>query len=64
MHLAHFEDYAANLYKDLDEAHTEQGMIVNTLREVTREAKPLRRQVEETLLTLYVDIMIRKNDEA
>jgi hypothetical protein len=64
MYSAHFDDYAANLHKDFNEAHAEQGMIVNTLREATREAKPLRRQVEETLLTLYVGIMIRKNDEA
>jgi hypothetical protein len=64
MHLAHFNDYVANLHKDLDEAYAEQGMTANTLREATREAKPLRRQVEETLLTLYVGIMIRKNDEA
>jgi hypothetical protein len=39
-------------------------MIANTLREATREAKPLRRQVEETLLTLYVGIVTRKNDGA
>jgi hypothetical protein len=64
MHLAHFDDYVANLYKDLDEAYTKQGMIINTLREATREAKPLQRQVEETLLTLYVSIIIRKNDRA
>jgi hypothetical protein len=64
MHLAHFEDYVANLHKELDEAHAEQGMTANTLREATREARPLRRQVEETLLTLYVRIVIRKNDGA
>jgi hypothetical protein len=64
MHSAHFNDYVANLYNDPDEAHAEQGMIANTLREATREAKPLRRQVEETLLTLYVGIVTRKNDEA
>jgi hypothetical protein len=64
MHLAHFDNYVANLHKDLDEAHAKQGMIANTLREATREAKPLRRQVEETLLTLYVGIVTRKNDGA
>jgi hypothetical protein len=64
MHSAHFDDYAANLHNDPDEAHAEQGMIANTLREATREAKPLRRQVEETLLTLYVGIVTRKNDGA
>jgi hypothetical protein len=53
-----------NLHKDPDEAHAEQGMIANTPREATREAKPLRWQVEETLLTLYVSIMTRKNDGA
>jgi hypothetical protein len=41
MHLAHFEDYVANLHKESDEAHAEQGMIANTLREATREARPL-----------------------
>jgi hypothetical protein len=64
MHSAHFEDCAANLHKEPDEAHTEQGMTANTPREATREARPLRRQVEETLLTLYVRIVIRKNDRA
>jgi hypothetical protein len=64
MHSAHFDDYVANRHKDSDEAHAEQGMIVNTLREVTREVKPLRRHVKETLLTLYVGIITRKNDEA
>jgi hypothetical protein len=39
-------------------------MTANTLREVTREAKPLRQQVEETLFTLYVGIVTRKNDGA
>jgi hypothetical protein len=64
MHSAHFDDYAANLYKELDEAHTEQSITANTPRETTRKARPLRRQIEETLLTLYVDIMTRKNDRA
>jgi hypothetical protein len=64
MHLAHFKDYAANLHKEPDEAYIEQGMIANTPREATREARPLRQQVEETLLTLYVGIVIRKNDGA
>jgi hypothetical protein len=64
MYLAHFDDYVVNLHKDPDEAHAEQGMTANTPREATREAKPLRRQVEETLLTLYVGIVTRKNDEA
>jgi hypothetical protein len=64
MYSAYFDDYATNLHKDLDEAYVEQGMIANTLREATREAKPLWWQVKETLLTLYVSIMIRKNDEA
>jgi hypothetical protein len=64
MHSAHFEDCAANLHKDSDEAHAEQGMTANTPREATREAKPLRRQVEETLLTRYVGIVTRKNDGA
>jgi hypothetical protein len=64
MHSAHFDDCVANLHKDLDEAHAEQGMTTNTPREATREAKPLRRQVEETLLTLYVGIVTRKNDGA
>jgi hypothetical protein len=64
MHLAHFDNYIANLYKDLDEAYAKQGMTTNTSREATREAKPLRRQVEETLLTPYVGIVIRKNDGA
>jgi hypothetical protein len=41
MHLAHFDDYIVNLHKDLNEVYAKQGMIVNTLREVTREAKPL-----------------------
>jgi hypothetical protein len=39
-------------------------MTANTPREATREAKPLRRQVEEILLTLYVGIVTRKNDGA
>jgi hypothetical protein len=64
MHSAHFKDYVVNLHKDPDEAHAEQGMTANTLREATREAKPLRRQVKETLLTLYVSIVTRKNDRA
>jgi hypothetical protein len=64
MHSAHFEDYVANLHKESEEAHAEQGMTANTPREATREAKPLRRQVEETLLTLYVGIVARKNDGA
>jgi hypothetical protein len=64
MHSAHFEDYVVNLHKDLKEAHAKQDMITNIPREATREIKPLRRQVEETLLTLYVSIMTRKNDEA
>jgi hypothetical protein len=64
MHSAHFDDCAANLHKNPDEAHAEQGMTANTPREATREAKPLRRQVEETLLTQYVGIVTTKNDEA
>jgi hypothetical protein len=32
-----------NLHKDPNEAYAEQGIIANTLREVTREAKPLQR---------------------
>jgi hypothetical protein len=64
MHLAHFEDYAANRHKEPEEAHTEQGMTANTPREATRETRPLRRQVEETLLTLYVRIVTRKSDRA
>jgi hypothetical protein len=64
MHSAHFEDYIANLHKEPDEAHAEQGITANTPREATREAKPLRRQVEEILLTLYIGIVVRKNDRA
>jgi hypothetical protein len=64
MHSTHFDNYAANRHKDPDEAYAEQGITASNPREATREAKPLRRHVEETLFTLYVGIMIRKNDRA
>jgi hypothetical protein len=41
MHSEHFEDYIANLYKELEEAYTKQGITANTLREATHKARPL-----------------------
>jgi hypothetical protein len=64
MHLAHFEDCVANLHKEPEEAYAEQGITATTLRRATYEARPLWRQVEETLLTLYRGIVTRKNDGA
>jgi hypothetical protein len=39
-------------------------MTANTPKDATREAKPLRRQVDETLLTWYVGTVARKNEGA
>jgi hypothetical protein len=64
MHLAHFEDYTANLHKELEEAHAEQGITANILREATHKARPLWWQVKEILLTLYISIVARRNDGA
>jgi hypothetical protein len=43
MHSAHFDDYIANLHKNPDEAHAEQDITANTLREATHKVKPLQR---------------------
>jgi hypothetical protein len=44
--------------------HGEHSITAAFPRAETRETKPLRRLVEEDLLTLYVGIVIRKNDGA
>jgi hypothetical protein len=41
MHLEHFEDYVANLHKELEEVYAKQGMTANTLREAIHKARPL-----------------------
>jgi hypothetical protein len=41
MYLAYFNNYIANLHKDLNKVYTEQGMTANTLREAIYKTKPL-----------------------
>jgi len=62
MYSAHFRDYNEKIQSDPAVAQPEHSITASSPREDTRKAKPLQRQVDETLLTRYVGIVTRKND--
>jgi hypothetical protein len=64
MHSEHFRDNEEKTQRALEPTHGEHGITAAFPRAETRKTKPLRRLVEEDLLTLYVGIVTRTNDGA
>jgi hypothetical protein len=64
MHSEHFRDNKEKTQRAPELVHGEHSITVAFPRAETCKTKPLRRLVEEGLLTLYVGIVIRKNDGA
>jgi hypothetical protein len=64
MHSEHFRDNEEKTQRAPELVHGEHSITAAFPTAETRKTKPLRRLVEEVLLTLYVGIVIRKNDRA
>jgi hypothetical protein len=64
MHSKHFRDNEEKTQRAPKLVHGEYSITAAFPTTETRRTKPLRRLVEEVLLTLYIGIVTRKNDGA
>jgi hypothetical protein len=64
MHSEHFRDNEEKTQQAPELVHGEHSITAASPKAETRKTKPLRRLVEEGLLTQYVGIVTTKNDRA